>query len=269
MSWLAEKLLLPVDLLTDAGHQLWLGSSGQVPKGEVLYADTSAVACAASVGDDRFNIAEVKQAQALPRANPAAVVRIVCVSDTHERHQCVDVPDGDVFVHAGDLLTINRHFTADYSLQKLACCAEWMRSLPHAHKIFVAGNHDAVIEKLGKARVRQIFHGCHYLEDEALTVTTAGGLRLSVYGSPYSHGTSANRAFQSDPEARLAAMPSAVDLLITHAPLRTRDFHRLKPHLHVCGHIHCRYGVVCSADGRHVTVGAINRQHSINRMRGV
>ena len=29
-------------------------------------------------------------------------IRIVCISDTHKKHRQLDVPDGDILIHAGD-----------------------------------------------------------------------------------------------------------------------------------------------------------------------
>lgn len=37
---------------------------------------------------------------------PNGHVRFVCISDTHailEKHKCMEIPDGDVLLHAGDL----------------------------------------------------------------------------------------------------------------------------------------------------------------------
>lgn len=42
-------------------------------------------------GEDRQEIERVRES-----------MRVVCVSDTHGAHEQLDVPDGDVFIHAGD-----------------------------------------------------------------------------------------------------------------------------------------------------------------------
>ena len=39
----------------------------------------------------------------------ANTVRVVCISDTHGRHEAVDVPAGDILCFAGDMLLINRY----------------------------------------------------------------------------------------------------------------------------------------------------------------
>lgn len=60
-------------------------------------------------------------------------MRIVCVSDTH--NHTVQIPDGDVLIHAGDVSMRGR-------LPEIAAFLAWFESLPHQHKIFIAGGHD-------------------------------------------------------------------------------------------------------------------------------
>ena len=62
-------------------------------------------------------------------------IRVVCLSDTHDQVPS-EVPDGDLLIHAGDLTNPG---TAA-SIQKQL---DWLASLPHPHKIVVAGNHDS------------------------------------------------------------------------------------------------------------------------------
>lgn len=63
-------------------------------------------------------------------------MRLVVTSDTHVK---VDVkkmiPDGDVFLHVGDLMTSG--YPNDFATQ-----LEWLAEVPHKTKIFVPGNHD-------------------------------------------------------------------------------------------------------------------------------
>jgi hypothetical protein len=92
------------------------------------------------------------------------------LNHTHTHTHTQQVPDGDVLFVSGDLLTINRHFSTRYSKRKLKRIANWMRQLPHPHKVFIAGNHDAAIEALGAARVREIFRGVTYLEDSGAEI---------------------------------------------------------------------------------------------------
>ncbi len=62
-------------------------------------------------------------------------MRIVCISDTHNLHRKLQIPDGDVLVHAGD-------FTLFGKQEHLNDFNEWLGTLPHRHKLVVQGNHD-------------------------------------------------------------------------------------------------------------------------------
>jgi hypothetical protein len=66
-------------------------------------------------------------------------MRIVAASDTHGQHLGLEVPDGDVFVHAGDL-------TIGGDLAAVTAFGHWVRTLPHCNKIVIAGNHDWLFE---------------------------------------------------------------------------------------------------------------------------
>jgi len=57
-------------------------------------------------------------------------MRIICISDTHELHRNLDVPNGDVLIHAGDFLfqQNKRSKAALLDFNALIC------SLPHGTK---------------------------------------------------------------------------------------------------------------------------------------
>jgi len=68
-------------------------------------------------------------------AATGAEITVVLLSDTHGRHRDVDVPDGDLLIHAGDFTFFgNRDDAVDFN--------DWLGGLPHPHKVVVAGNHD-------------------------------------------------------------------------------------------------------------------------------
>lgn len=62
-------------------------------------------------------------------------MRIVCISDTHSMHRQIQVPDGDLLIHAGDCLGVG-------TLDELEDLDRWFSELPHRNKILIAGNHD-------------------------------------------------------------------------------------------------------------------------------
>ena len=174
-------------------------------------------------------------------------MRIVAVADTHLYHRELEVPDGDVFVHAGDMCRGG-------SLEEFGRAARWICGLPHAHKIVIAGNHDwCFVRQPAEARALLVGEGVHYLEDSGVEV---GGLR--VWGSPWQPefgGWAFNLPRGEKLAEKWALIPAAIDLLITHGPpqgfgdrswsaartgcvdLRAR-VEVVRPRLHLFGHIH-------------------------------
>ena len=190
---------------------------------------------------------------AQPLTNP---VSVVCVSDTHNNQP--KLPDGDVLIHAGDL-------TQSGSLQELQAAVGWLRAQPHPVKIVVAGNHDRLLDpscddqgRTGNAaaaaaeRAAIDWGDVIYLENAATTVTCANGRQLRVYGSPRSPRFG-NWAFQytRGEDVWAETIPRDTDVLVTHGPPRAhldllrlgcehllRELWRVRPRLHVFGHVH-------------------------------
>ena len=78
-----------------------------------------------------FLVSDPARTQRAPNA-----VRFVCISDTHNKHDALKLPDGDVLLHAGD-------FSGVGSPKEVAAFAQWFAGQDKfAHKIVIAGNHD-------------------------------------------------------------------------------------------------------------------------------
>jgi predicted phosphodiesterase len=176
-------------------------------------------------------------------------MRIVAISDTHCMHDRVDVPDGDVLVHAGD-------FCMSGKASQVRAFADWFEAQPHRHKIVIAGNHDRSLE-LDPDLARMMFRRATYLFD---TETEIDGIKF--YGSPWQPWF-LNWAFnlrRGEPlREKWALIPLDVDVLITHGPPwgvldvaydnehvgceeLTMAISRNQPKLHIFGHIHEGYG---------------------------
>lgn len=189
--------------------------------------------------------------ESIPATPLTRPVAIVCISDTHNAQ--VNVPDGDILIHAGDL-------TQSGSFQELRNAVTWLRALPHPVKIVIAGNHELLLDSAlddasGRAaseRARLDWGDIIYLENEETTISCPHGRQLRVYGSPYStrHG---NWAFQypRDQDVWAGSVPDGIDVLITHGPPLAhldllklgcprllQTLWRVRPRLHVFGHIH-------------------------------
>jgi predicted phosphodiesterase len=174
-------------------------------------------------------------------------VRIVAVADTHLFHGDLKVPDGDLFIHAGDLCRRG-------TLEELKQAVDWIRSLPHPRKLVVAGNHDwAFVDHPAQARALLDGVGT-YLEDGGATIDG-----LTVWGSPWQPAFN-DWAFnlpRGEPLAKKwSLIPGGLDVLVTHGPPagygdatsmgRERSgcadllgrVRVVKPRLHLFGHIH-------------------------------
>lgn len=178
-------------------------------------------------------------------------MRIVAVADTHTfQDDLGELPSGDVFVHAGDLVRGG-------DLEELEGVAAWIRSLPHPHKIIVAGNHDWCFIHDREAAVA-LLGDAIYLQDSAVEID---GVRF--WGSPWQPEFN-DWAFnlpRGKPLAdKWALVPNDTHVLVTHGPPhgigdraatagRTgcKDLlarvHAVQPALHMFGHIHQDGGV--------------------------
>jgi predicted phosphohydrolase len=178
------------------------------------------------------------------------MLTLVAMADTHGYHESLRVPPGDILIHAGDL---GRFGTLD----ELRDFDAFLGSLPHRHKIVVAGNHDWCFQRtpeLARATLSQATLLC----DEAAIVE---GIRF--YGSPW-QPEFMDWAFNLPRGAQLAEkwalIPDDTDVLVTHGPPfgigdRTwsgshvgcedllRRVRQVRPRLHVFGHIHEGGGV--------------------------
>ena len=125
----------------------------------------------------------------IPRAyRRSPSVRVICIADTHNATPWV--PNGDVLIHAGDLTQFG-------TFDELQAQLNWLNSLPHQHKVVIAGNHDvlfddAFIEKFphraplakeGKGKQDLDWRDTKYLQDTSVMLT-GNGYKLKVFGSP-------------------------------------------------------------------------------------
>jgi Icc-related predicted phosphoesterase len=185
---------------------------------------------------------------------------IVCISDTHTKHNELTIPECDMIIHAGD---------ASHNSIQLTKFLDWYSALPIKYKIFVAGNHDEEVERVGYEYFYQLCadKGIIYLEDTSITIEG-----VKIHGSPWSV-TFGDYAFMADDldlsELAWDGIPCDTNILITHGPaygildkvnnnwIENRDQHvgsktlkeainnlRLAKQLkyHIIGHIHEAYG---------------------------
>lgn len=175
-------------------------------------------------------------------------MRLVLISDTHMTHGRIDVPAGDILIHAGDS-------TKRGTAPQLREVAEFMAAQPHAHKVIIAGNHDfGLQEDLGLGRT--LFGEAYLCDAEA----RFGDVR--VWGSPWQpwfYDWAFNLQRGEPLREKWDLIPEGTDVLVTHGPpqgildrtVMGQDVGceelllaamRVRPRVHVFGHIHEAYG---------------------------
>lgn len=178
-------------------------------------------------------------------------MRVVCISDTHTLHEGIQLPPGDLLIHAGDL-------TSRGALTDVQAFATWFADQPHRHKVLIAGNHDFCFQR-APTQAEPLVAGFHYLRDHGVEIE---GLR--IWGSPWQpwfHDWAFNLP-RGEPLRKVwAKIPAGTDVLVTHGPparhcdLTATGEHAgcedllariqaIRPRLHVFGHIHEAHGVL-------------------------
>lgn len=207
-------------------------------------------------------------------------LKIVAISDTHELHNQVKVPAGDVLVHSGD-------WTNRGDMLAVKKFLDWFSGHPHQHKVFIAGNHELSLDSAGKHSILKVIQeytdndkNLHYLQNSGVNIEG-----LNFYGSPATPFF-CNWAFNfqrgKDIAAEWAKIPDNTNVLITHGPSygtldlvedtasnvgrdlhqgcedlakKIKDLKELK--LHCCGHLHTDGGKQVTINGVTFVNGAI------------
>lgn len=199
------------------------------------------------------------------------IVTAVHVSDTHGwLHKINDVgmlPDADLLIHTGDMSIWSPDPQHQEELYKdLQCLEENQHRFKHM--IIVPGNHDEAIQQQNPAVMAIInrIPNLHLLIDELLVLEEFHGLR--IYGSPwipkYTRPTFAlsftENVRSEELQKKRDLIPDVVDILATHTPpersvdsvggynvgcsLLREKCAKVKPTLHVCGHVHGANGAM-------------------------
>ena len=83
--------------------------------------------------------------------------KIVVISDTHNRHDSLLIPEGDILVHCGD-------FTFRGTEQEIIRFNDFLGTLKHPLKLIVSGNHD-FLRVSGHDHVQKLLTNAVYLEN--------------------------------------------------------------------------------------------------------
>nr|WP_231615619.1 metallophosphoesterase [Novipirellula artificiosorum] len=136
--------------------------------------------------------------------------KIWFISDTHNEHLGLQVPEVDLVIHCGDEST---HGNAWMNEPEARRFFDWYSALGIATKVFVPGNHSTAVEQ-GLIRAEE-YPGVRFLVHESMQWN---GLKL--FGSPYTPRFHDWAYMKKRGQLDLAwqSVPDDVDILITHGP---------------------------------------------------
>jgi len=213
-------------------------------------------------------------------------MNLVVISDTHGMHRSVkNIPDGDVLIHCGDISNIGERYQVEDFV-------EWLKELPHTHKVFIAGNHDRSFDpkfndgdKPGwlKGLLADLLlsdYNIHYLENESVIIDG-----ITFWGSPitpdfYPESWAFNKPRGEKIKEVWRQIDASTDILITHGPpfyikdltksgmsVGCEDLGRvvdiLKPKYHFFGHIHEDYGMLVKDNTTYANASVLNEHYRI------
>lgn len=188
------------------------------------------------------------------------MTKIMFISDLHGGYLNLDIkwdgeksyPEADIVVCAGDMTCRGKE-------NEVVEFLEWFKNLKYNHKLFIAGNHDFLFENYRVYAKELIPEGIIYLEDSGVEI-----MGINFWGSPV-QPVFHNWAFNRTEEQLIEywkMIPENTDVLITHSPpkgimdiskrgnvstgspsLFNEVLYRIKPKIHVFGHIHEGYGI--------------------------
>lgn len=185
-------------------------------------------------------------------------MRIIVISDTHNLHESIVLPPGDLLVHAGD-------FSLGGAPREVEEFFAWLDKQPHRYKIVVAGNHDLLFEYAPDYARAMVPANVSYLEDSGCEIE---GLRF--WGSPWQPwflDWAFNLETDAERQAKWDLIPPDTDVLVTHGPpfgildecydgrrvgcpALASTVRRINPRLHLFGHIHECHGRTADPTGR-------------------
>jgi Icc-related predicted phosphoesterase len=177
-------------------------------------------------------------------------IRIVCMSDLHNIGLFYEVPDGDILIIAGDICGVGIE-------DEIKEFDEFLALQNHSAKLVIAGNHDFLFEDYSPEKAKKLLKHGIYLEDSGIDI-----YGVKYWGSPWQPWFG-GWAFNVQRRYKLAEVwakiPSDTDVLITHSPphgildvvdgehVGCKDLanalERVRPQLHVFGHVHQGYGM--------------------------
>lgn len=180
-------------------------------------------------------------------------MKVVAISDTHNAHKKLVIEPCDILIHAGD---------ESYQGKKgeIADFASWFEQQPAKHLVWIPGNHSLGFEKhypFSEHWIKAISPRTNILMNNSVTLDG-----VKIWGSPVTpwfHDWAWNVNRGPDIKKYWDMIPLDTDIVVTHGPPHgildlvdrgpnvgceelLKAILKIKPKLHIFGHIHEGYG---------------------------
>ena len=199
-------------------------------------------------------------------------MRIVLISDTHNQHSKITLPEGDVLIHAGDV-------SGGGTKKEIVDFLSWFSSQPHKHKVFIAGNHDFFIQQSPTEFLSILPSNIIYLQDE---LTEIEGVK--IYGSPWTPefmDWAFMKSAGTEMKKQWDLIPDGIDILLTHGPAfgtldtifsglavgcaeLSKAIERVKPEYFIFGHIHEGHGSITKEGTQYINASILNEKYVLS-----
>lgn len=216
-------------------------------------------------------------------------MKLCLISDTHEKHEQLEIPPCDVLIHAGD-------FTMNGKEEAIRKFGQWLDKQPCDYALVIAGNHDLPFDQYRKnstfklprtvkeinGKPAELLNNMSrkvlYIEDYHYIIN-----EVTFYGSPWQLPFGYDWAFNAteDDLKNIYKDVKSADVLITHGPpfqiydiglngihggsqeLRNLVY-RINPKIHVFGHFHGMGGFMKHEDKTlFVNAAMVNEKYKI------
>jgi len=199
-------------------------------------------------------------------------MKIVAISDTHGFHHQVQLPKGDVLIHAGD---VSKRGLEEEIIDFL----NWFQQQDFKYKIFIAGNHDFFFEKATAERISALIPpDVIYLNDSGIAIEG-----INIWGSPVQPwflDWAFNRQRGEEIDKHWQLIPKNTDILITHGPPKGildttaagieagcedlfAKIQEVQPIYSIFGHIHEARGIVQQKHTQFINASVVNLRYQV------
>ncbi|KAL9647943.1 hypothetical protein ABK040_008212 [Willaertia magna] len=102
-------------------------------------------------------------------------LKIIVISDTHDKHDKLKIPNGDILICCGDI-------TEKGTVEDVKKFNDFLSQIDQVkYKVVIAGNHDKELCKYSKEQIqKEVFTNAIYLQDSSVTIEG-----IKIYGTPF------------------------------------------------------------------------------------